>query len=189
MQTKCTHALCRFRLAKTKCTHFRIGTLTFFAHSLQLGRNSTCSLHSNLNHTKLLSVLTSDVLTLDHVKACCDRVAAATVAAALQPSIQMVVSSLLEVLLLCSSWQHIEEVLELLLLRSINSVAAVTAQLLRSISSRRRQWSRDDERRVFFSESVTETIQALRRPFAHHNNDLERARGHQPSRIFSLPFS
>ena len=33
-------------------------------------------------------------------------------AAALQPSIQMVVSSLLEVLLLCSSWQHLEELLK-----------------------------------------------------------------------------
>ena len=50
VQTKCTHALCRFRLAKTKCTHFRIGTLTFFAHSLQLGRNSPYSLHASLNH-------------------------------------------------------------------------------------------------------------------------------------------
>ena len=59
-------------------------------------------------------------------------------------------------LLVRSSWQHLEEGRELMLLHSISSVAAVAHQLLRSSISRRRQWSRDDElgREGFFTESV-----------------------------------
>ena len=89
----------------------------------------------------------------------------------------MVVSFLLEVLLLRSSWQHLEKGRELLLLRSISSVAAASApsQLqqrsccVAAAAGAGSGPATMSGRGSLFSKSVT------RRRFVHHNILFERA--------------